>query len=190
VEMPSGVVRVVIPVKPIDDTIPEPIETVNLRLVPSPLAGAIDQYRIGSPTNAVVSISDNDHVETNRTVVNITATDPEGSEIPEVPPGMEMPQLVDPAIFTVTRSGNTNIDVTVYYSIGGTASNGVDYDEIPKQITIPAGARSADIWINPIDDFLVEGPDTVVIEIQPPVCVAIDPPPTECYPIGFSSRAT
>src|SRR5437867_10984192 len=58
VEMPSGVVRVVIPVKPIDDTIPEPIETVNLRLVPSPLAGAIDQYRIGSPTNAVASIRD------------------------------------------------------------------------------------------------------------------------------------
>ena len=101
-----------------------------------------------------------------------------------------MPQLVDPAIFTVTRSGNTNIDVTVYYSIGGTASNGVDYDEIPKQITIPAGARSADIWINPIDDFLVEGPETVVIEIQPPVCVAIDPPPPECYLIGFSGRAT
>jgi hypothetical protein len=104
---------------------------------------------------------------------------------------MERPQLIDPAIFTVRRNGQLDNDLAVYYTIGGTSSNGVDYVEIPRQLKIPAGASSADIEINVIDDRLVEGPENVVIRIVPPLCVALAiwPPPPECYVVGIPSVA-
>src|SRR5207302_3062771 len=71
----------------------------------------------------------------------------------------------------------------------GTASNGVDYVEIADHITIPAGATSADIEINAIDDHFVEGPESVIITLQPPACVMIYPPPPECYLVGARGRA-
>src|SRR5438105_2993805 len=122
-------------------------------------------------------------------VVNIVATDPDATEIPVVPPGMERPQLIDPAVFTVTRSGDTGFPLTVYYAIGGTASNGVDYSELSGAVTIPAGADSAMIEVIAIDDFLVEGTETVVIELKPVVCAAMVPPPPDCYLVGHSNRA-
>ena len=135
-------------------------------------------------TSSPIRISVNPSNLPPRTVVSIVATDPEGSEIPEVPPGMGMPQRIGPAIFTVSRTGILSNDLTVYYLIGGSASNGVDYVEIPREITIPAGSRSADIEIEVIDDKLVEGTENVVIQIVPPVCPAIFPPPPECYVVG------
>lgn len=122
-------------------------------------------------------------------VVTIVATDPDASEIPVVPPGMERPQLIDPAIFTITRSGSTGFPLTVFYEIGGTASNGVDYGRLPNSVTIPAGASSATIEVDPIDDFLVEETETVIITLQPPICIAIYPPPPDCYLVGSPSRA-
>lgn len=124
------------------------------------------------------------------TIVNIYATDPQGTEIPEVPPGQERPQLFDPAVFTITRSGNTNIDLVVRYRIGGSASNGVDYAKIPGEVTIPAGSISSRIEIAPVDDLLPEGTETVTIGIEIPICIAIFPPPPECYQIGSSGQAT
>jgi hypothetical protein len=56
------------------------------------------------------------------------------------------------ATFTINRIGATNDPVTVAYSIGGTATNGVDYVTLPGVVTIPAGQRSAAISIVPIDD--------------------------------------
>jgi len=47
--------------------------------------------------------------------------------------------------------------LVVYYRIGGTASNGVDYQTLPGTVTIPEGAVSALIEVDPIDDLLVEG---------------------------------
>src|SRR5260221_1725898 len=122
-------------------------------------------------------------------VVNIVATDPDATEIPVVPPGMGIPQFIDPAVCTVTRRGDTGFPLVVFYGIGGTASNGVDYVALPGAVTIPAGADSATIEVFPIDDFLVEGTETVVLTILPPICPAIFPPPPGCYLVGPSNRA-
>lgn len=122
-------------------------------------------------------------------VINIIASDAEASEIPLVPPGMGMPQRFDPAVFTVWRSGPTNVPLNVFYHVGGTASNGVDYEHLPGMITIAAGSRAAQIEVAPIDDLLVEGTERVVIELQPVACIAIFPPPPECYAVGPSNRA-
>jgi hypothetical protein len=56
------------------------------------------------------------------------------------------------ATFLVHRSSSTNADLTVYYSIGGTAINGEDYEMIPGSVTIPAGKSYALITIYPLDD--------------------------------------
>jgi hypothetical protein len=186
--IPAGAWAVRVPVIPIDDAEPESLESVDLTLMPSPMLNPLDSYRIGTPSNAVVTILDNDG-NTDRTVVDLVATDPVASEILEVPPGMGQPQLIDPAIFTVSRVGNISTPVTVYYKVEGTAANGVDYVEIADHITIPAGATSADIEINAIDDQFVEGPESVIITLQPPVCIMIYPPPPECYLVGARGRA-
>src|SRR5205814_63849 len=123
------------------------------------------QYQIGSPSSAIVTIADGNLRTNLQPVVNIYATDPNATEIPEVPPGIEMVQQIDPAVFTVTRSGDTGLALVVSYHIGGTASNGVDYETLSGTVTIPEGAVSALIEVDPIDDFLVEATETVILEI-------------------------
>lgn len=122
---------------------------------------------------------------TNRpAVVNVVASDPDAEEIPVVPPGMGLMQRDNPAVFTIRREGDTNNPLTVYFHLGGTASNGVDYVKVGDSATIAAGALSADVVIDPIDDFLVEGTETVVLTLDPVACPAIFPPPPGCYELG------
>jgi Bacterial Ig domain len=71
-------------------------------------------------------------------VVTIRATDPQA-----VWPG-------NAGVFTVFRSGNPEPALNVWYQIGGTASNGVDYQTIGQLAYIPSGVASADIVINPL----------------------------------------
>ena len=73
------------------------------------------------------------------------------------------------AVFRVRRTGDTNSDVTVSYAIDGTASNGVDYLELPGTVTIPSGQRHADIVVVPIDDDEIEPVETVVLTLIQPV---------------------
>jgi len=189
VTIPAGEPGARVTVTPIPDGLVEGNESVILSIVPSPLATILPQYQIGSPSSALVTIADGT-VRTNvQPVVNIYATDPDATEIPDVPPGIEIAQQIDPAVFTVTRSGGTGLALVVYYRIGGTASNGVDYQTLPGTVTIPEGAVSALIEVDPIDDLLVEGTETVVLEIVPPVCAAIFPPPPDCYLVGRDNRA-
>src|SRR5213078_4324161 len=48
-------------------------------------------------------------------------------------------------IFRVTRSGPIDFDLPVSYRVGGTAQNGVDYEELSGRIVIPMGASEATI---------------------------------------------
>jgi hypothetical protein len=124
------------------------------------------------------------------TVINIYTRDDTATEIPEVPPGQERPQLIDPAVFSVVRSGPTNIDLPVFYRVGGTAQNGIDYVRLSGMVTIPAGSLSGELEVDAIDDFLVEGTETVDITIEPPICIAILPPPPGCYMVGPNGHAS
>ena len=111
-------------------------------------------------------------------VVNVRATDPVATE-----PGPTADRL-DTATFAIYRTGPTELPLTVFYRLGGTASNGVDYRELPLSVTIPRGASKAEVVVAPLDDNLVEGPEGVVLTIVPPVCIAIFPPPPDCYLVG------
>jgi hypothetical protein len=94
-------------------------------------------------------------VEQSLPMVTLTASNPSAAEHDR-----------QPGDFTVTRTGDTTAALEVFYTIAGTAGNGVDYDAIGGSVTIPAGSASADITITPIDDTLPEGDETVVLTLQ------------------------
>lgn len=88
--------------------------------------------------------------------VSITASDPSASEAGS-----------NTGSFTVTRTGSTGEPLTVSYSIGGTAGNGLDYTAIANSVTIPAGASSAVIVVTPRDDTENDANETVVLKLAP-----------------------
>ncbi|WP_316801641.1 Calx-beta domain-containing protein [Pedobacter frigidisoli] len=67
--------------------------------------------------------------------------------------------------FTVTLSNPSSTDTQITYSVGGSATEGDDYTTITRTITIPAGATSGTITIPVKTDNLVEGTETVVINL-------------------------
>ena len=52
-------------------------------------------------------------------------------------------------------------DITVYYTVGGTAQAGIDYSNLPGVVIIPAGTFTTNILIQPIADGLK--PDQTII---------------------------
>lgn len=88
------------------------------------------------------------------TIVNITAPDIYASE------------SGDFGEFLIARTGNLSQALTVNYTIRGTAENGVDYETIPNSITIPVGASTGTIAIQPKLDNQAEGLETVFISLH------------------------
>jgi len=89
-------------------------------------------------------------------------------------------------MFVVRRSGDTNASLTVHYQISGTASNGVDYAELPGMVSIPAGQRIAPILVVPLDDAVPERIETVVLTVYELPLASPLPPP---YTVGKPARA-
>jgi Calcineurin-like phosphoesterase/CARDB/Calx-beta domain len=102
-------------------------------------------------------------------VVTITASDSTATEAGS-----------SPGSFLVSRTGNTDTPLTVNYTIGGTASNGSDYESLPTSVTIPLGSSTASITVTPIDDTLPEANETVLVRLAFHAS----------YIIGASSSAT
>ncbi|HEX4646635.1 MAG TPA: Ig-like domain-containing protein, partial [Verrucomicrobiae bacterium] len=98
-------------------------------------------------------------------VVTIYATDPLASEAGKT------------GAFTVYRTGPATNSLTVFYSIAGNSSNGVDYVTLSHTVSFPAGEHSAQIQIVPIDDSLNDTngapePESVVLRLtQPPYLI-------------------
>ncbi|MCP4660734.1 MAG: hypothetical protein GY856_35480, partial [bacterium] len=144
VEIAAGAASAPIDVTPIDDTELESSETVQLTL------GGHASYTVGSPSLATVNIVDDDFP-----LVSITASDANAAEAG-----------LDPGQFVVTRTGSTASALTVYYTIGGTATQGSDYQTLSGSVEIAAGASSAPIGVTPIDDTEVESSETVALTLD------------------------
>ncbi|MFM6410034.1 MAG: Calx-beta domain-containing protein, partial [Microcystis sp.] len=74
-------------------------------------------------------------------------------------------QTANPGSFTLTRTGNTASTLTVNYTLSGTATKGTDYNNLTGTVSFAAGAATALININPIDDTLAEGSETVILTL-------------------------
>jgi hypothetical protein len=82
--------------------------------------------------------------------------------------------------FVVSRTAPISSPLQVNFSVAGSASNGIDYQQIASSITIPAGASAAWITIRPLPDNLAEGDETVVLTLAS----------NAAYQVGSPSSAT
>jgi hypothetical protein len=88
--------------------------------------------------------------------------------------------IKDPANFVVTITGVVDSDLSVSYTLAGTATSGKDYEALPGSVKIPAGTSSAIITITPLPDREIEGTETVILTLNE------DP----AYKVGDPGEAT
>lgn len=72
----------------------------------------------------------------------------------------------DGGTFTFTRGGSLIGDLTVGFTLAGTAANGADYAALSNSIVIPGGVTTATLTVTPEADELVEGAETAVLSIE------------------------
>jgi len=71
--------------------------------------------------------------------------------------------------FKLPYNAPYNINVPFTF-IGGTATNGVDYNTIPNMVVIPMGQDSTSLTITPFIDGISEGVETIIIIAQTSAC--------------------
>jgi hypothetical protein len=87
--------------------------------------------------------------------LTITATNPTASESGPTE-----------GVFVISRDGSTAQALTVHLTIGGAATNGVDYVSIPNEVQISAGAASVEVRVRPIDDSSAEAEELVTVGLS------------------------
>src|SRR6185503_14192376 len=159
----AGRSSAIVNVTPIDDDVAEGTETVEVTLV------ANGAYIVGSPNSATVTIEDRNTGDgggggegAGRPEVGVTASN--GSESGPTP-----------GSFTFFRMGSIEAALTVRYSVGGTANNGTDYAALSGSVTIPPGSLSRTVSVNPVDDAVVEGNETVTVTLTADTGYTIGP---------------
>ena len=105
-----------------------------------------------------------------REPVNITASDASAVEFP-----------LDNGEFTISRNG-TSGDLTVFYTVSGSAAPGSDYVSLASSATILDGQTSTTITVTPMEDGDPEGDETVI--------VTLDEDDSYPYKVGTSGSAT
>lgn len=161
VTIPAGQYSVALPVVAIDDSVVEGEETVTLSLIDN------ETYRAVYPSSATVTIQDNDQR------VWIDASDFSASKYGP-----------DPGEFTFSRFGTTNSAVEIFYTISGTASNGLDYATITNSVIIPAGDLTTTLPIEPLHNGIVKGPVTVTLTLDTNIAYILGAPTNATVTIG------
>jgi hypothetical protein len=141
----AGASTAIININSIDDAVIETDETAIVYLVSS------TNYNLGTATTATVLIADND-----KPTITIGANDANAGET-------LTGQIANPGQFTLTRTGNITSALTVNYTVAGTATNGTDYSTLNNNVTFAAGASTAIININSIDDAVIETDETAIV---------------------------
>jgi subtilase family serine protease len=69
--------------------------------------------------------------------------------------------------FRFARTGDTTAALTVHYTVGGTATPGIDYGALSGIVTIDPGSATAVVPVMPIDDLAVESNESVIVSVAP-----------------------
>ena len=71
--------------------------------------------------------------------------------------------------FTVSRRNGDPVgaEITVNYTVGGTAVAGQTYAALPGSVVIPSGQVSAKVRVVPLDDAVTDGDTTLVLTLAP-----------------------
>jgi hypothetical protein len=89
------------------------------------------------------------------TVVSVLATDNTATETNQTT-----------GTFSIRREGgDTNVAMTIYFTITGTASNGVDYVALGTNVVMNPGITNMTLTVIPIDDSVNEADETVILNL-------------------------
>lgn len=118
---------------------------------------ASEFFRIFSKGGASVAITGTDGtfvMGTPPTIVSVSASVATGNE-------------TGPAngTFTLTRTGDTSVPLTVNYTVAGTAASGSDYSALAGSVTFAATASSTNITVAVSEDPTPELTETVILNI-------------------------
>ncbi|KIA94125.1 hypothetical protein OC25_11090, partial [Pedobacter kyungheensis] len=152
VTLPAYANSVSIPVLVIDDKIVEATETATLTLN-SGVDGNGFNYTVGAAAAATVNIADDDNTAANRMLSAVTTTHTaEGSTA---------------GTFTLKLPNNITAasNITVNYTVGGTATSVLDYAALSGTATILAGQNSVAVTVTPVNDNIIEPTETVTLTI-------------------------
>jgi len=78
----------------------------------------------------------------------------------------EMAEGCVSATITLERNGNTSSALTIPINVSGTATEGVDYTDIPASVTIPPGQTTVTLTLDAFADALTESEETLSISFQ------------------------
>jgi hypothetical protein len=157
---PPNVTTMTKTVTPIQDTLQELNETVVVTLTQHAT------YAVGTASSATVTIVSD---ETVTQTVTVAATDASASEA-----GLAT------GTFTFTRTGSTAGALTVYFTVGGTATAGSDYVALGSSLVFPPNVTTMTKTVTPIQDTLQELNETVVVTLTQHAT----------YAVGSSGSAT
>ncbi|MEC4805575.1 MAG: S8 family serine peptidase [Jaaginema sp. PMC 1080.18] len=163
VTIPAGASEIKIPVTPLEDTNPEWPETVRLQIKNG------EDYEVSPHDIDVVNIRDNDVPRLTLMADWYTGTDSNFHAAAYTSESGNEEALL------LRRIGDLSEDLTVYFDVPGTATQGVDYkivsadrkQEYTNSFVMPAGKH--DFWLRfvPIDDTDVEGEEEVNFTLVP-----------------------
>ncbi len=139
-----------IPVTVLNDTLTESDETVSITLLPDA------SYTLVNPLSDVVTIGDNEPE------ISVIASDASESGAS--------------GAFIISRTGSAFFPLTIYFSVGGTATSGGDYAALATSVTIPAGQSTATLTVTPVGDAVDEADETVTLTILPDVFYTVSDP--------------
>lgn len=142
--IPAGQSQAVVHITPIDDQIVEsPAETVHLSIESG------DYYDIDTPAYGDLTIQE----DTEPTfTVSAPSSVSEGGNL----------------TYTITRTGETSGSVTVYFSYGGSASEGTDYTTSTYSVVFADGQTTQTVSPTLLDDQLAgEEPEDLSLSLEP-----------------------
>ena len=162
--IPAGASTARMVLVPIADDRAEPDEEFLLAVIPSHrlLPGTSDgPYLPGTPAVARGILREAEpQIPTDPPVLGIVATQSTTAEPSPL-------TRIRPGLLTVTRKGDLDQPLRVFYSVGGTAQNGVDYQFLDGNLTLGAGEASGHILVAAIEDHLPEPDETVMVRLHP-----------------------
>jgi hypothetical protein len=146
VTLPAGASSAPVLITPYDDAHSEPLETVILNL-----STVTNTYRVGAPSQEVLNISS----DTDLPLISVRmgSIGTEGGANAAV-------------IFRAVSSGTGN--VTVNYTVSGTATSGTDFTPLTGSVSIPInGINDVTVSIPILNDTLAESTESVVVTLAP-----------------------
>jgi len=177
VVIPAGAAEVRIPVIARPDFLDEDTEEVNLTILnpgcnPDTAPAGSGCYRIGEPATAPVFILD--YLRPGDAFLPFVSLHLLNSPI--IREGM-----THVAVIEARRHGVLVEDLPVYYELGGTAENGVDYQHLSGVVVIPAGADHARFSITAIEDTITEPFERIILTVSDSGCGGAAGSADGCY---------